>query len=368
MKTEALIELAPTTLAWKPDWRQARQNLLKWWNRESLALCVTAPADQPWEDWPRPTVPADARMKWLDPEYRWAAALHDLSHKFFGGEAFPYFDTQIGPGSLGIMLGAQANFDPHTVWYEPNILDPEQCTGIRFDSENNEAYAWHQRLIDLGAAQANGRFLVGIPDLIENIDTLAALRDSIILLTDLVERPEWVLDRLWEINDAYFAAFDQLRAPLVDADGGNAFAAFRIWGPGRTAKLQCDFSCMISVAMYRQFVQPALRAQCQWLDYALYHLDGVDAIRHVDALLEIDELHAIQWTPGAGKAGPATPQWYDLLRRIKQGGKGIHVHARPEEVFPLLEAVGPEGTFIHTHTPTQDDALRMLEQAQAYRR
>ena len=71
---------------------------------------------------------------------------------------------------------------------------------------------------------------------------------------DLVERPTWVEERLAEINAAFFAAFDLLYAKVRDADGGNAFSAFRIWGPGKTAKVQCDFSCMISPRMFRQFV------------------------------------------------------------------------------------------------------------------
>ena len=41
------------------------------------------------------------------------------------------------------------------------------------------------------------------------------------------------------------------------------------------------------------------------------------------------------------------PQWYDLYRRIKAGGKSVQaVGVKPEEVVPLLDAVGPEGMYI----------------------
>ena len=104
-----------------------------------------------------------------------------------------------------------------------------------------------------------------------------------------------------------------------DADGGNVFAAFRIWGPGKTAKLQCDISANISARMFRTFVSPFLAEQCAWLDYSLYHLDGTTALQHVEPLLEIPRLNAIEWTPQAGLAGGGSPEWYDLYRRILRG-------------------------------------------------
>ena len=39
---------------------------------------------------------------------------------------------------------------------------------------------------------------------------------------------------------------------------------------------------------------PALSEQCQWLDNSMFHLDGSQCIVHLDALLEIDALDAIE--------------------------------------------------------------------------
>ena len=57
---------------------------------------------------------------------------------------------------------------------------------------------------------------------------------------------------------------------------------------------------------------PSLQQQCQKLDYTLYHLDGPDAIKHLDALMEIEELDALQWTPGAGKPDGGDELWYPI--------------------------------------------------------
>ncbi|MCX7669320.1 MAG: cobalamin-binding protein, partial [Anaerolineae bacterium] len=155
-----------------------------------------------------------------------------------------------------------------------------------------------------------------------------------------------------------------------DPAGGNAFTAFRIWGPGKTAKLQCDFSANISPRMFRTFVSPYLAEQCAWLDYSLYHLDGTTALQHLEPLLEIAELDAIEWTPQAGRPGGGSPEWYDLYRRIRAAGKGVQaVGVALHEVIPLLDAVGPAGMCIVIGDDAYDEAAaeRLLKALEPYR-
>jgi hypothetical protein len=352
------------SLKWKPDWTEAKANLIKWWDRKGLALRVTAPRRMPLENVPKPEKPADPRVAWTDPVYRCSKAERELANKFFGGAAFPFFDTQIGPGSLGTFIGARPGFAENTVWYDPCIEDPDSYGPIRFSPEKNYWWDVHLALVDEGLRRAKGRYLVGMPDLIENIDTLAAMRGTEPLLMDLYERPDWVKSRVAEINGAFFAAFDGIYELVKDDEGGSAFAAFDLWSPGKTAKVQCDFSCMISPEMFREFVVPALAEQCQWLDYSMYHLDGTTAVQHLDALLAIDALDAIEWTPQAGKPGGGSPEWYDLYRRIKAGGKSVQaVGVKPDEVLPLLDAVGPEGMFVTVYAPDEDTARKLVEKA-----
>ena len=352
-------------LKWKPDWSQAKSNLIDWWNHKGLALCIFAPRRTPVENIPQPVKPADVTAAWTDPVYRCSNAEWNMSRTLFAGEAFPYCDTQIGPGSLGIFIGATPGFAPETVWYEPCIDRPDSFHGIHFSPKNNRWLDVHTALIDEGLRRAKGRYLVGMPDLIENIDTLAALRGTEPLLMDLIERPKWIHARLAEINQAFFASFDLIYGK-IKADGGNAFAAFRIWGPGRTAKVQCDFSCMISPVMFGEFVAPSLTAQCEWLDYSMYHLDGTTALQHLDALLAIEPLDAIEWTVQAGRPGGGSPEWYDLYRRIKDAGKSVQaIGVKPEEVVPLVKAVGPEGLFVMCNAESEAAAKELIDQARS---
>ena len=349
-----------SALLWKDDWPAARAALTAWWEHRGLALSVSAPKDEPWEAIPKPEE-RTPEYRWTNADYWKRSSIYYLSRTYFGGAAFPVLSTDIGgPGSLGLFLGAIGRPGPDTLWYDPVIKDPGAHPALQLN-RGGEWWKRHFDLLEQGVRENHGRYLVGLPDLIENIDTLAQLRDGQTLLLDLLERPEWVKDQIAGINQCFFEAYDAMLPYVSDPWGGTTFTAFGLWGPGKVAKVQCDFSCMIGPDMFREFVVPALTEQCGWLDYSMYHLDGTTAVHQLDALLEIEPLDAIEWTPQTGLPGGGSPQWYDLYRRIKAAGKSVQaVGVEAAEVKPLLDAVGPEGMFIHVLPCASESEAREL--------
>jgi hypothetical protein len=354
--------------SWANDWATVRQHAIDWWAGRGLLASISAPADAPrLPESAEPRRPASLRDRWLDPAYRAGRNLDRLNRTAMISDFLPIADTNVGAGDLAAMLGASWDFAPDTVWFTPCITDPQHAPPLVLDRDNpalQALLAMVRRCVEV----ADGRYFVGMPDLIENLDILAALRDPNHLLVDLIERPAWVLERLDQINDAYFAIYDLFYDIIKAPDGSCAFAAFCLWGPGKTAKVQCDIAAMISPSMFRQFVVPALTAQCDWLDYSMYHLDGPEAVDCLDALLEIDSLNAVQWTPKSGTPGPGDPCWYDLYRRIKQAGKAVQPGSvRQDQLIPLLEAIGPEGVYVRTHLPDPRQAEALLTRIEQFR-
>ena len=356
-------------MKWKPNWAVTKKHMVDFWNHKGLALWMRGPADKPIGSLAGPTDSPDQEFIWTNPARRLQTWESEGPKYFWGSDAFPFFETHIGPGSLGSFLGAKCNFAPDTVWYEPCIHDPENHPPLKFDPENHW-FKVHMDLIQAGIKNANGRYLVALPDLIENIDTLAALRGTEEMLFDLLERPEWVHRSLAEINQAFFQAFDIMFNAVKDlpeSDGGNVFGPFAVWGPGKTAKVQADFSAMISAPMFKEFVVPYLSEQCKWLDYSLYHLDGTTALQHMDALLSIESLRAIEWTPQAGIEGGGHARWFDIYRQIKKAGKCVQaIQVMPDEVVPLIDAVGPEGLYIIGNAPDQKTAERVMKDCEQF--
>jgi len=372
------------TATGRPDrWETVRARLEAWWRRDGLVLHVVAPRDGAWGAPFAPELhfpltsgldpgsliagPVDLETAWLDADRRVEIARAYMARTYHGAEAFPCFDPHLGPGSLATFLGSIPEFAPDTVWFAPDPAAPAEDRPLRFDP-SQPWFARQTAIVEAGARAAAGRFLVAMPDLIENLDTLAALRGTEAVMTDLLERPALVKRRLREINRAWFDAFERLYRIVMDPRGGNAYSAFKIWGPGRTATVQCDASAMISCEMFDAFVKPVLTEQCAWLDYSLYHLDGPQAVRHLDAVLAIDALDAVEWTPGAAQPGGGDPVWFALYRRILEAGKSLQViDVKPHELGPLLDAIGARGVFVMTTARSEAEARAMEEVANRYR-
>lgn len=245
------------------------------------------------------------------------------THEFFG-ESFPNLNVDFGPGSLAAYLGSEIEFKKDTVWFKPCIEDWEDAPKLAFDPEN-KWFKMHMELLKECRRLAGDDFYIDIPDLMENLDTLASLRGSQELLMDMMEDPDEILKRVGEVDDVYYEYFDRFYDVLKDKDGASAYTIFQIWGPGRCVKLQCDISAMISPDSFREFVQESLRKQAEKADQVLYHLDGPQAIRHLDALMEIDGIDALQWT--SGDAGPdgTLPDWDVIYDKARAAGKSLWV-------------------------------------------
>ena len=89
---------------------------------------------------------------------------------------------------------------------------------------------------------------------------------------------------------------------------------------------------------------------------------------HLDALLEIEALDAIEWTPQAGIEGGGHPRWYGLYRRILEAGKSVQVVGmRRDEIVPLLDAVGGRGVYVMTSFSTPREAEGVARMVEPYR-
>lgn len=337
---------------WKSNWPQTQQRFLKWWNHEGLLVGMWGAPETDrciHESVTPPVVPPTLDQRYCDAAFRAEQNHYRLSRSIFPLDVIPSATTDLGPGSLALFCGSQPGFAEDTVWFYPSFEDvenPESLPPLKFDGSGHW-WKTTEAILRACAEKARGKYLVGCPDLIENMDVLSSLRGAQTLMIDMLERPEWIEQKIWEINQVYFDAYQRIYDIIKMPDGSSSFGAFYIWGPGKTAKLQCDASAMFSPDMYRRFVVPALTAQCEWLDNSLYHLDGTQAVVHLDSLLSIEPLDAIEWTPQAGIETGGNKRWYEMYRRILAAGKSIQVvNVELDEVRPLLDAVGPKGVYM----------------------
>ena len=354
---------------WKPNLEETKKHYIDWWNHKGIVLNMWEHFQEgvkPHADVPMPPAPKSLDQKWFDPEWRAEYLDWYVAHSSMKADMLPVANTQLGPGSLAAILGGVFEGGEDTIWIHP---DPNYTDDIKFDINDpaNKNWQLHKDLLRACKKKAKGNYYVGMPDLMEGMDVLAAMKGTDKVLLDTVMQPEVLERQMQQINDIYFQVFDELYDIIREGDE-MAFCYFSSWAPGKMTKLQSDISTMISVEDYRRFVLPFIRQQCQKIDYTLYHLDGVGAMHHLPALLEIEELNAIQWTPGVGEPQGGSPKWYDLYKKILAGGKSIMAcWVTLDELRPLLDNIGGDGVHIEMDFHNEDEvekALRIVEEYQ----
>ena len=349
---------------WKSNLEETKQRYINWWNHKGIVLNMWEHFQegvQPHAEIVPPAPAKDLSQKWFDPQWRAEYLDWYVAHSSLKADILPVANTQLGPGSLAAILGGVFEGGEDTIWIHPN---PDFTNEIVFNPEHPN-WILHKELLKACKAKANGHYFVGMPDLMEGLDVLAALKGTDRVLLDTVMQPEILEQQMQQINDIYFKVFDELYDIIREGDE-MAFCYFSSWAPGKMSKLQSDISTMISQDDYRRFVQPFIREQCQKIDYTLYHLDGVGAMHHLPALLEIEELNAIQWTPGVGEPQGGSPKWYDLYKKILAGGKSVMAcWVTLDELKPLLDHIGADGVHLEMdfHNEKEvEQAMRIVEE------
>ena len=285
-------------------------------------------------------------------------------------EAFNYVDLNYGPGSMAAYLGIQPNFMADTVWY--NHLRVDALSEIPLPAFNPQAKYFLQHLGQIKQAVKNAeeQFPIAIPDILENFDILSLLRGNEETCFDMMDDEETVKKYLDAIADIYMNYYDAFYDVVKFGKDNKecVYTAFSIWGPDKTAKIQCDFSCMMSTGQFEDFVIPSLKRQTEEIPYTMYHLDGKDAVRHLDAKCKLEKLNAVQWTPGAGQPDAGYEGWYPIYDKVRDSGKSLWLgfgDGTPEEYIEKAKKIvaryGNSGMYFHFPTVKPEQKKLFIE-------
>jgi len=351
-------------LLYKPDWEATKERYLKWWRHDYFGRCalsVRAPKRKP-PDLPEPPKPKTVHQQWYDLDQINQRQQYGMARTFYGGEALPIWHAGY-PGNTAIwtLLGTPMELDWETGWPQgaPLLSESLDFPKLRIDP-NHPEFRFHMEMLRKSSAWSKGRSLVTIGAFGGSGDTLAALRGNEQLLLDCMDRPKWVREADDYLMDMWCKHYDTLYREIRDVDEGST-CWFDLWSPGKFYASQNDFSYMISPTTFRELFIPVIRKQTEFLDNAVYHVDGIGAFAHVDALCELPRLQALQILPGAGKPSPL--HYKDVLKKVQKYGKNLHISIPANEVKQALEMLSARGLYIATWCDSQDEAERLLENA-----
>ena len=325
--------------------------------RDGPLMWVTVPNARPGVP---PPEPATDEALWTDPDYYVAAAEDHLSRTHYAGDALPVCHPWLGPDQVAAWLGAELMLKPRefTSWVKPFVQDWNQHQKLALDPTNR----WWQLYLELVRRcthAGEGKWVTAYPDLHTGLDGLAAIRGPEKLMLDMIESPDTIHRAMTQMTQLWMDIVDAVSDIVLPAGQGTSNWTMG-WSRDRFLCIgQNDFSCLLSPDMFEEFCLADTRRTCAHADRIIYHLDGPDAIRHLPALLTIENLHCIQWVQGAGK--PLPSEWLPLLRRIQDAGKSVQVLYLPNhggdadlgrELDVLCRALDPNRLFFWASVDT----------------
>ena len=316
-------------------------------------LAYPAPAEREWDS---------HRQRWLDAEYQADRAVASVMNRHYAGDALPQAWPNLGPEVFSAYFGQEMEYGEATSWSIPNLPDYSLADTLQFSDQN--AY-WTQtlRMTDALLEAGKGLFYTGITDLHPGGDAVAAFRDPMHFAMDMLDSPAEAKALSNRMSREFCTLYDRFMDRLESA--GQACCSW----PGPVSRRRWhtpsnDFSCMVSKDVFDDVFLPGISEECRHLEASLYHLDGPQALTHLDSLLEIPDLSAIQWVYGAGNG--CASDWIDVYKKIRAAGKGIQVGLRPDELDLFMDEFSPEGLWLGIDADSAAHAADLVKRVEQW--
>jgi hypothetical protein len=350
-------------MKYKEDIDIVRKRLYAFWDREIIdraCISVVAPKrpGDPISMFENPEKlqdkPEELRKYWEDPETIYKNNIARLERTFLGGETLPVVFQNYGTSGHCNYFGAVPTYGNDTIWFDHVWKDLSEArtayTEVRLKK--------HLEIARYLTENAKDNFYVAMPDHTGTIDSIGHLYGTENMLIAMLEEPELVKEAISIVNEGWIKVNDLFYNISREHNQGGVHAWMHLLAPGRLQHMQCDMSVMFSSDIYGEFVVDELKKQMEWLDYPVYHFDGIEQEKHLIHLLKLEKLKAIQWTYVAGQ--PSASHYLHILKRIQEAGKSLIIMAPPTDVPILLEHLSARGLYIHTETKTKEEAEYLI--------
>ena len=299
---------------------------------------------------------------WFNVELQVDLFIKSIEGKRFHGETFPVYFPNLGPDVYAAFYGAQLEFGDVTSWSVPIVRDWNQIDQLKLDM-NNRYFKKLEELTNHAIERCETKFLVGYTDFHPGLDCVAAWRDPQQLCFDMIDYPDQV-QHLADLSIADFESiYDHFDRMLKDS-GQLSVSWMGIPTFGRMHIASCDFSTMISPEHFIEFGLPILKREVKTMTHTIFHVDGKGVARHLEAILSVPEVNAVQWVQGVGDDYPII-QWTNFIKALQAKSVPVIVDLSLADLDEFIETMDPHGLFLWIATDNEDqelDILRHMEQ------
>lgn len=309
-----------------------------------------------------PETPISRRLDLLADPAAWLKARYPMMvQQAYSPDWFPFLRGDFGPVMLSGLLGGTVEFVSDTTWTRHFIRDD---WGNAPDWQVPGDSPWRSQLpaiLRTLAADARGRYVACTPSLGGSADVLLNFRGPDRLCLDLGDRPDNILAAVDGIYSAWREMYQLIWDTLCASPHSPTINWVGMWSDCPYHVLECDFNSLIGPRDFQRFFLTDIDRQARAVGRGIFHLDGPGAARHIDALLELDSLQAIQYVAGAGNHAF---KYLPMLRNIQAKGKALQIACDSDEVLALARELEPAGLAFLTGFEHESDMAEVYNRLQ----
>jgi len=306
----------------------------------------------------------DKKAWWFDVETQVDLFVKPIEGRRFHGETFPVYFPNLGPNVYAAFYGAELEFGEITSWSIPFVRAWEDAERLVFDW-NNVYFRKLEELTRYALTRCKYKALVGYTDLHPGLDCVAAWRDPQQLCFDMIEVPKQV-EHLIELAIADFEMIYNHFDALLKEAGQPSVSWMGIPSFGRMHIPSCDFSTLISPQFYNRFGLPILEKEVTTMTHNVFHVDGRGVAKHLDTILSVPEVHAIQWVQGVGDDYPIM-QWVPFIKGLQAKDIPVIVDLSKEDLNDFIRAMDPKGLFLWVATENEEEEIEILKHVEKWK-
>jgi hypothetical protein len=301
---------------------------------------------------------AEKKNWWFDSELQVDLFLRSIAGRRFHGETFPVYFPNLGPDVYAAFYGAELEFGEVTSYSVPLVQRWQDADQLVFDP-TNQYFHKIEELTRHALERCEGKCLVGYTDLHPGLDCVAAWRDPLQLCFDLYDNPDQI-HRLVELAIADFENIYNHFDSILKDNGQLSVSWMGIPSYGRMHIPSCDFSALISQEFFNEFGLPILQQETKTMSHNVFHVDGIGVAKHLEAILSVADIDALQWVQGVGDDYPII-QWLEFIIDLQARDIPVIVDLSAEDLEEFMDSISPKGLFLWVATGDEQEEIDILK-------
>lgn len=343
------------------NWEERKQRYEDYWNNKNSTpiIYLTAPSDKQVSIELPPT-----DNYWFDIDYQIQSARAYFKNTYFAADSYPHVSPSFGSDIMSCFLGLDMIYNETSAWVVHKQQPLEMFRDFSLD-RNNEFFIKMRDCLEKYVEDGrSGDYIVGMVDLNTLIDGISSLIGPDNLCYEILDNPEEVKRTISGHFGLFKQVYDIYNGIVTRYQKGNT-NWLSVYSEIPWYFISIDFIVMLSAEHFDEFVLKPVTEMANFHERSMVHLDGENAVRHLERILTIKGLNGVQVQ--ATPAAQCSELWIPQIKKIQRAGKTVWVEARnKQEIKDYITHLDPQGLFIKCWCDTQTEAMEIESMVKSY--